>query len=307
MDPRSPRGIPLRLHIRRGLAAGLPAAVVLALLAGCATGSADQPEPSASAPVATEEPEETPTATPTETPAGETVTASIYYPLDTRTGFRLGREAREVPAADALVGAVETMVAGPLDPDYGAVWNAATDVQGVSGVVGGVVTVDLSADARTANVGSALAGLMIQQLVYTVTDAARDPSLAVLLTIDGEPAGELWGAVTWDAPVTRDDPNSVRIFVQIDNLTEGATVSSPVTVSGEACAFEANVPWKVLDANGAEVASGATQTSEGQTFAPYSFEVELDPGTYTVVVTEDDPSDGEGGTSMSDSRRITVE
>ena len=99
----------------------------------------------------------------------------------------------------------------------------------------------------------------------------------------------------------------MRIFVQIDNLTEDATVSSPVTVSGEACAFEANVPWKVLDANGAEVASGATQTSEGQTFAPYSFEVELDPGTYTVVITEDDPSDGEGGTPMSDSRRITVE
>lgn len=306
MDPRSAGCIPPRQHIRRGLAAGLPAAVVLALLAGCATGTADQPEPSVSEPVATDEPE-APTATPTETPAGETITITAYYPLDTRAGFRLGREAREVPADDALVGAVETMIAGPLDPDYGAVWNAATVVQGVSGVVDGVVTVDLSADARTANVGSALAGLMIQQLVYTVTDAARDPSLAVMLTIDGEPAGELWGVVTWDAPVTRDDPNSVRMFVQIDNLTEGATVSSPVTVSGEAAAFEANVPWKVLDANGAEVASGATQTSEGQTFAPYSFEVELDPGTYTVVITEDDPSDGEGGTPMSDSRRITVE
>src|SRR5450756_1569721 len=33
MDPRSPRGIPLGLQIRRGLAAGMPAAVVLALLA----------------------------------------------------------------------------------------------------------------------------------------------------------------------------------------------------------------------------------------------------------------------------------
>src|SRR5665811_1153927 len=174
MDPRSAGCIPPRQHIRRGLAAGLPAAVVLALLAGCATGTADQPEPSVSEPVATDEPE-APTATPTETPAGETVTITAYYPLDTRAGFRLGREAREVPAADALVGAVETMIAGPLDPDYGAVWNVATDVQGVSGVVGGVVTVDLSADARTANVGSALAGLMIQQLVYTVTDAARDP------------------------------------------------------------------------------------------------------------------------------------
>src|SRR5665647_2016842 len=59
-------------------------------------------------PVTTEEPGEAPTATPTETPAGETVTITAYYPLDARAGFRLGREAREVPAADALVGAVET-------------------------------------------------------------------------------------------------------------------------------------------------------------------------------------------------------
>jgi hypothetical protein len=80
-----------------------------------------------------------------------------------------------------------------------------------------------------------------------------------------------------------------------------------VTVTGEAAAFEANVPWQVLDAEGAEVAAGFTTTSEGMTFAPFSFEVELDPGTYTVVITEDDPSGGEGGTPMSDSRTFTVE
>jgi hypothetical protein len=306
MEPRpEQRARLVRGMTRSGLAVGLSVAATLALLAGCTKVKPAESASPTDGPTATE-PDETPEATPTETPAGDTTTVSVYYPLDTRTGFRLGREAREVPA-DELAGVVETMIAGPLDPDYGAVWNPDTEVLGVSGVVDGVITVDLSADARTANVGSALAGLMIQQLVYTVTEAARDTSLAVMLTIEGEPAGELWGAVVWDEPVTRDDPNAVRLFVQIDNLTEGDTVSSPVTVSGEACAFEANVPWKVLDADGDEVASGATLASEGMTFAPYSFEVSLDPGTYTVMVMEDDPSDGAGGTPMQDTRTITVE
>jgi hypothetical protein len=43
-------------------------------------------------------------------------------------------------------------------------------------------------------------------------------------------------------------------------------------------AFEANVPWRILDAEGAEVEAGFTMTSEGQTFAPFSFEVELPGG-----------------------------
>ncbi|HZL03010.1 MAG TPA: Gmad2 immunoglobulin-like domain-containing protein, partial [Cellulomonas sp.] len=77
-------------------------------------------------------------------------------------------------------------------------------------------------------------------------------------------------------------------------------------VTGEAAVFEAVLHWAVLDAGGVEVSSGVTMTAEGQTFAPYAFEVELTPGAYTVVITEDDPSDGAGGTPMSDSRAVTV-
>ena len=288
---RPARFLQLGVPIRRGFA-GLSAAVLLALVAGCATAGTGGT------------PEETTDVTPTDTPS--TVTVTAYYPIDTRAGFVLARETREVAGTDALTAAVETLIAGPLDPDYGAVWNPATQVLGVTSAAG-VITVDLSADARTANVGSAGAGLMIQALVYTVTDTAEEPAASVMMTIDGEPAGELWGAVIWDEPVTRDEPSSVRLLVQIDNLVEGATVSSPVVVSGEAAVFEAVLHWQVLDADGAEVASDVTMTAEGQAFAPYSFEVPLAPGVYTVVITEDDPSDGAGGIPMTDSRAITVE
>jgi len=272
-----------------------------ALLAGCTTG-----EPTTS-PTPTVTPHSTASSTSTATtaPTATTVDVPVYYVVDTRTGFRLAREIHALPTADAVRSAVRAMIAGPTDPDYATTWNPTTTVLGVSQTAG-TLLVDLSADARTANVGSAGAALMIQQLVYTVTEAAAQPTAPVMLTIEGSPAGELWGAVVWDEPVTRADPVSVRMLVQIDRPTDGTTSTSPVTVSGDAAVFEATVPWKVLDATGTTVRSGFTMTSEGQTFAPYAFTVSLDPGTYTVVVTEDDPSGGEGGTPMSDTRTVTV-
>ena len=248
----------------------------------------------------------TPSPSPTavETTPAETVAVPAYYAIDTRAGLRLARETAEVETDDPVVTAVERMITGPADPDYSTTWNPATQVLGVSRQ-GETIVVNLSEDARTADVGSPGAALMIQQLVYTVTEASEE-DVPVQLLIEGEPAGELWGAVAWDGPVSREDPLNVRMLVQIDVPGEGADVTSPVAVSGDAAAFEANVPWKVLDSGGAEVQAGNTLTSEGQTFAPFSFTVDLEPGTYTIVITEDDPSDGAGGTPMSDSKTVTV-
>ena len=78
-------------------------------------------------------------------------------------------------------------------------------------------------------------------------------------------------------------------------------------VSGEANAFEANVPWQVMDGNGTVVKHGFATAREGMQLSPYSFKVKLPPGTYTIRVAEDDPSGGEGGTPMADTKRITVE
>jgi hypothetical protein len=290
---------------RRARPAAMACLAALALaLTGCTTGTGDEPTTSPSVTpsvTASVTPSPSPTTTPTSAPA----VVPAYFMIDTRNGLRLAREQRTVTGSDPVQAAVETMIAGPIDPDYTTTWNPATTVLGTSRVDGAIV-VDLSADARTANVGSEGAALMIQQLVYTATGAAGEPTTPVLLRIDGKSAGELWGVVAWDAPVTREDPISVRLLVQIDAPAEGATTTSPLHVTGEAAVFEAVLHWAVLDAGGVEVSSGVTMTAEGQTFAPYAFEVELTPGAYTVVITEDDPSDGAGGTPMSDSRAVTV-
>jgi len=275
--------------------------VLLVLLTGCA-GPEVEPtstptEPATTAPTAEPTQSTEPTAAPSDT--------WVYYMVDTRAGLRLAREAAAAAGDDAVRLAVERMIAGPSDPDYSTPWNPSTTVLGID-IAGGALSVDLSEDARTASIGSAGAALMIQQLVYTATDAAGDEAMPVMLTIEGEPAGELWGAVVWDEPVTREDQLDVRLLVQIDEPQEGATVTSPATVSGDAAVFEANLLWSVLDAAGTEVQAGFTTTAEGQVFAPYEFVLELEPGEYTVVISESDPSDGEAGTPMSDSKSITV-
>lgn len=238
--------------------------------------------------------------------SARTRAADIYFLVDApRVGLRLAREPHFLPEDGTAEAAAEAMIGGPDDPDYSTTWNPATEVLGVH-VDGALATVDLSEDARTANVGSPGAALMIQQLVHTVT-AVVGEDFAVSLLIEGEPAGELWGAVSWDGPIDRAAAVDTRQLVQIDWPREGATVASPVRVTGEAAVFEATLPWRVLDEDGNEVAGASTLTAAGQRFADYGFEVELDPGTYTVEVTEDDPSAGEGGPLMTDSRTITVE
>ncbi|MFA6576932.1 MAG: Gmad2 immunoglobulin-like domain-containing protein [Nocardioides sp.] len=276
---------------RRFLHVSCGVLLAAAALAGCGTDDNDPEAPDPTPSVSSEAP--------------ETTTSGVYFVVDTRAGLRLARELRAVPDDDAPVAAVEAMIEGAADPDYMTTWDPATEVLDVSDN-GGAITVDLSADARTANVGSEGAALMIQQLVYTVTEAV-DETAEVTLLIEGEPAGELWGVVAWDEPVVRADPLDVRSLVQIDAPTEGLVTSSPLRVEGEAAVFEATLGWRVLDADGQEVNGGFTMTAEGQTFAPFQFPLVLEPGTYTVEISEDDPSGGEGGTPMTDTRTVTIE
>ncbi|MBJ7359628.1 Gmad2 immunoglobulin-like domain-containing protein [Nocardioides sp.] len=276
----------------------LSCGVILAaalMLAGCGTDDDDPDAPDPTPTVSSEAPSTT----------APTTMTGVYYVVDTRTGVRLARELRDVAEDRAPEAAVAAMIEGAVDPDYATTWNPATEVLDVSEESGGI-TVDLSDDARTANVGSEGAARMVQQLVYTVTEAL-DEDAGVTLLIEGEPAGELWGVVSWDEPVGRADPLDVRVLVQIDSPQEGLVTSSPLRIEGEAAVFEATLGWRVLDADGQEVQAGFTTTEEGQTFAPFAFPVELEPGTYSVEITEDDPSGGEGGTPMTDTRTVIIE
>lgn len=229
----------------------------------------------------------------------------VYYPRDSTNGLRLGREVRQVPQADPLRGVVEALLGQPLDPDYSTGWAEGTRLLSVK-TAGNVTTVDLSTEARRGDkFGSDFGLVSVDQVVWTVTALVGEDSL-VDLTIDGAPPGELWGVTTWDGPRGREEALSVRVHVSIDAPSEGETVTSPVRFSGDAAAHEANVPWVIRDELGAIVREGFTMSEESMRFAPWSFEVPLEPGAYTVEVTGDEVGDTEGFEPDIDSRRFTV-
>ncbi len=270
------------------------------LVAACGTDPPDTAVP----PLGTAAPSATGTTPP---PAGAGEQAlPVYYVNDTAAGPRLQREFRRVATADPASDAVRTMLAEPtgLDPDYRTLWPAGTALREPVTTGDGVITVDLTGVTPGAQVGTAGAELTVQQLVYTVQGALQS-SDPVRILLDGEPVDELFGAVSTAEPVERGDIFAVRSLVQIDAPAEGATVGPEVQVSGEAAVFEATLLWEVR--SGDEVVeSGVTSTAEGQTFAPFSFSVTLDPGGYVVQIMESDPSDGEGRPVLVDDKEITV-
>lgn len=77
---------------------------------------------------------------------------------------------------------------------------------------------------------------------------------------------------------------------------DGSTVAGPtVTVSGQGTAFEATLSYRVLVAGSQDVvAEGFTMAGANGEVGPFSFDVDLTPGSYTVQVWEPDMSDGEG-------------
>jgi Immunoglobulin-like domain of bacterial spore germination/Sporulation and spore germination len=289
--------------------------VLLVLAAGCGSPSPEQGVPSpavpGTSPAAAPAPPSLPLSPPpapsptTQPDGGERVAVPVYYVADTPAGPRLQREFHSVVTDDPASAAVREMLAAPTgsDPDYRNHWPSGTALREPVRRDGGAIVVDL-AGVGSAQVGTELAGLTVQQLVFTVQGAMRstDP---VRILVDGATESDLWGAVNTSVPVERGDPYALRSLVQIDSPADDVQVGREVEVRGEAAVFEATVLWQVLR-DGAVVQEGFTSTAEGQRFAPFSFSVTLEPGEYTVRISEDDPSDGEGRPPLSDDKRITV-
>lgn len=267
-----------------------PAVLVVILLAGCTGGSSPEPGP---------------TTSPASSPTAATITVPVFYATGVGLDLKLAREFRALPdiGGPGRTAAAAVLAGKPLDPDYRGLWNPAGKVLGVR-QVSGAIDVDLTAAATPAKTGPVAARLAVQTLVYAVTGAlgSDDP---VRILVAGELVEDLFGVLDTREPIARANPIDARLLVQINQPNQGDVVGRTVTVNGEAAVFEATLPWRVQTPDGATVRSGVVQTAEGQTFAPFAFDVTLDPGSYVVVITQDDPS-GAGGPLMSDTRAIVV-
>jgi hypothetical protein len=234
---------------------------------------------------------------------------AFYFTSETAQGFRLVREVHQVSKVENDLGddkgfnSLVMLVDGqlpPFDGDHRTLWNNGTKVNSVS-VVEGIATVDLT--LGRISLGAESEQRAIDQMVWTLIE--NDPAVtSVKFTIDGLVSESLAGHVDFSQVFTLAPSYEVLASVWID-LLDRSDVSNPVSITGSACTFEANVAWE-LTKGGDVVSSGATTAA---TACPdrsnWSIDLgELAPGNYVLKVS--DTSAEDGSLIFEDTKAFTV-
>lgn len=275
----------------------VPLLLVAALIAGaCGTGAiAPSPTPS-----------RTPSVTVSPSGAGE-LEVTLFFLGDTLLGLRLFSEVRTIPGdEDPALAALRALLDGgiePLDPDHVSPW--ATSGSRVRSLTRSAEEAVLDIELGRLNVGAEGEQRAIEQLLWTAVYA--DPEIEALrITVDGEPVETLAGHVDATVAFTLGPDDEALAPVVVTEPQEGAEVPSPVTVRGEACTFEANVAWELLDEMGARIDGGSTLAAEAcPVRSPWSVDLgDLAPGTYTIRAAEYSAKDG--ALVVEDTKTFTV-
>ena len=313
---RHPAAIAVAAAVVLGTAVGVGAAVLSGgdggtVVATDSTTGGGTPSNATSTPAPTTasiqpEPQDPP-MTGTPRPAGDTV--YVYYIHNDGQGPRLYREQHaEMTAGNTPnSGLVSLFDSPPQDPDYVSLWPSGTTAIDYQ-VDGNIATVDLSA---WPSLGSEAENAAVQELVYTVT--ANDPSVnSVKLLVNGKtpPANQRGTHFDLSTPIAREPMENVQGWIWLLSPTEGATVSSPVQISGYGTAFEGTISWEVRKMDKAVsvdtlVAEGHTQGGSNGEFGEFHDTVDLPPGTYEIRAFESSPK--VGSRQHVDSKVFTVQ
>jgi len=234
---------------------------------------------------------------------------AFYFTSETAQGFRLVREVHQVSKIENDLGddkgfnSLVMLVDGqlpPFDGDHRTLWNNGTKVNRVS-VVEGIATIDLT--LGRISLGAESEQRAIDQMVWTLIE--NDPTVtSVKFTIDGLVSESLAGHVDFSQVFTLAPSYEVLASVWID-LLDRSDVSNPVSMTGSACTFEANVAWE-LTKGGDVVSSGATTAATAcPDRSDWSIDLsELAPGNYVLKVS--DTSAEDGSLIFEDTKAFTV-
>ena len=159
----------------------------------------------------------------------------------------------------------------------------------------GVATVDLTSEFQS-GAGSRSMQMRLAQVVYTLT---QFPTVQkVRFSLDGSPVNVFSNeGIVLDHPVGRSDYVNLLPAIVVEKPSTGDRVTSPVTVSGTANVFEANLTVEVHDALDRIVGKTFTTASCGTgcsgTFSvPVAYKVaRAQQGT---IVVHDDDAEGTG-------------
>ncbi|MEY3606239.1 MAG: hypothetical protein RL289_419 [Actinomycetota bacterium] len=234
---------------------------------------------------------------------------AFYFVSETAQEFRLVREVHQVSKVENDLGddkglnSLVMLVNGqlpPFDGDHRTLWNNGTKVNNVT-TVDGVATVDLT--LGRISLGAESEQRAIDQIVWTLI--GNDPTItSVKFTVDGVVSESLAGHVDFGQTFVPAAGFDVLASVWID-LLDRSDVKSPVSISGSACTFEANVSWEL--SQGGEVKDSGATTAE---FAcPDRSDWKLDLGDLAAgnyVLTVSDFSAEDGSLIFADSKAFTV-
>lgn len=218
---------------------------------------------------------------------------TFFFVSDTPRGFKLFSEVQLLIASEDLnLQVVSDLVSGavaPLDPEYVNLWGNGNSVKSIS-INQAAATVDLG--TLKLNVGAESEQRAIDQIVWTLTEVAPQVT-SVAFTVNGKIVESFSGHIDTTQAFKRAFAYEVLNPLQINSINEGASLTSPVTISGQACTFEANVVWE-LSRNGAVIDKGFTSATIGcpdRGDWSISF-ADLEPGDYTISALEYSAEDG---------------
>jgi germination protein M len=202
------------------------------------------------------------------------------------------------PTPLVATAAIDSLLSGPMAGErvmgYASAVPTGTKLLGIA-IHDGVATVDLTSEFQ-AGAGSRSMQMRLGQVVYTLT---QFPTVQkVRFHLDGTPVNVFSSeGIVLDHPVGRADYSDLLPAITVDKPAPAAGVTSPVTVSGTANVFEANVTVEILNANGDVVGKTFTTATcgtgcRGSYSVQVSFKVAKEqPGT---IVVHDDDAAGTG-------------
>jgi germination protein M len=203
-------------------------------------------------------------------------------------------------AATPRVGtaALTDLLAGPTSSEHDA--GIGTQIPDGTELLGlvvdkGIATVDLTSEYESGG-GTASMTMRLAQVVCTLD---QFPTVkGVLFQLDGRPVDVLGGeGIVIDHPLRCRDYADLLPAILVTSPEIGETIPNPVTITGSANVFEANVTVEILDSSGKVVGNAFTTATCGTgcrgTFSvtvPYEFRSEQ----RGVIVVHDDDAAGTG-------------
>jgi hypothetical protein len=233
----------------------------------------------------------------TDTSAGRT--GVVHYKVWFHRGEQLYVVTRSRTATPRVgSAALADLLAGPTSSEHdtgiGTQIPDGTELLGLS-IDKGIATVDLTSEYESGG-GTASMTMRLAQVVCTLD---QFPTVkGVLFQLDGSPVDVLGGeGIVIDHPLRCRDYNDLLPAILVTSPAAGETVPNPVTITGSANVFEANVTVAILDASGKVVGNAFTTATCGTgcrgTFSvtvPYEVRTEQKG----VIVIHDDDAAGIG-------------